>query len=132
MSAIRRFHCILKWQHCKIFTKLVPLQIPSRSSHRRCSVYLNIAISAIIRNSHPEVFKRKRVKICSKFKVEHPCGSVISIKLLCNNIEIALRDRCSPANLQDGCLCIIQRDYSEARQEVKNWNMMKNWTSKWE
>ena len=29
---------ILKWQDCKIFTKLVPLQTPSRSSHRRCSV----------------------------------------------------------------------------------------------
>ena len=29
---------ILKWQDCKIFTRLVPLQIPSRSSHQRCSV----------------------------------------------------------------------------------------------
>ena len=29
---------ILKWQNCKIFTKLVPSQTPSRSSHRRCSV----------------------------------------------------------------------------------------------
>ena len=28
---------ILKWQDCKIFTKLVLLQTPSRSSHRRCS-----------------------------------------------------------------------------------------------
>ena len=29
---------ILKWQDCKIFTKLVPSQTPSRSSHQRCSV----------------------------------------------------------------------------------------------
>ena len=29
---------ILKWQDCKIFTKLVPLQTPSRSSHQRSSV----------------------------------------------------------------------------------------------
>ena len=29
---------ILKWQDCKIFTKVVPSQTPSRSSHRRCSV----------------------------------------------------------------------------------------------
>ena len=29
---------ILKWQNCKIFTKLVPSQNPSRISHRRCSV----------------------------------------------------------------------------------------------
>ena len=27
---------ILKWKECKILTKLVPSQTPSRSSHRRC------------------------------------------------------------------------------------------------
>ena len=52
------------------------------------------------RSSPPEVFLRKYVvKICSKFRAEHPCRSVISIKLLCNFIEIALRHRCSPVNL---------------------------------
>ena len=51
-------------------------------------------------NSHPEVFLGKGVlKICSKFTGEHPCRSVISIKLLCNFIEIALRHECSPINL---------------------------------
>ena len=39
------------------------------------------------------------LKICSKFTGEHPCWSVISIKLLCNFIEIALRHECSPLNL---------------------------------
>ena len=35
------------------------------------------------RNSHPEVFLVKRCsEICSKFTGEHPCRSVISIKLL--------------------------------------------------
>ena len=29
---------ILKWRNCKIFTKLVPSQNPSRSNHQRCSV----------------------------------------------------------------------------------------------
>ena len=29
-------------------------------------------------------------QICSKFTGEHPCRSVISIKLLCNFIEITL------------------------------------------
>ena len=29
---------ILKWQERKIFSKLVPSQTPSRTSHRRCSV----------------------------------------------------------------------------------------------
>ena len=44
------------------------------------------------RSSHPEVFLRKGVpKICSKFTGEHPCRSVISIKLFCNFIEITPR-----------------------------------------
>ena len=37
-------------------------------------------------------------KICSKL-TEHPCQSVISIKLLCNFIEITIRHGCSPVNL---------------------------------
>ena len=52
------------------------------------------------RSSPPEVFLGKGVlKICSKFTGEHPCRSVISIKLLCNFIKIALRHGCSPVNL---------------------------------
>ena len=39
------------------------------------------------------------LKICSKSTGEHPCRSEISIKLLCNFIQIALRLRCSPVNL---------------------------------
>ena len=53
-----------------------------------------------IRSSHPEVFLRKGVlKICSKFTAEHPCRSVISIKLQSNFIEITLRHGYSPVNL---------------------------------
>ena len=52
------------------------------------------------RSSHPEVFLGKSVlKICSKFTGEHPCWSTISIKLLCNFIEIALWYGCSPLTL---------------------------------
>ena len=48
----------------------------------------------------PEVFWEKGVlKICSRFTGEHPCWSVISIKLLCNSIEIALRRGCSPVTI---------------------------------
>ena len=39
------------------------------------------------------------LKICSKFTAEHPCRSAISIKLLCNFIEIALWYWCFPVNL---------------------------------
>ena len=52
------------------------------------------------RSSHPDVFLRKGVlKICSKFAGEHPCRSVISIKLQSNFIEITLWHGCSPVNL---------------------------------
>ena len=43
------------------------------------------------------------LKTCSKFTGEHPCRSVISIKLLCNFIEIALQHGCSPVNLLHIC-----------------------------
>ena len=39
------------------------------------------------------------LKICSKFTGEHPCRSVISIKLLCNFIEITLHYGHSPVNV---------------------------------
>ena len=53
-----------------------------------------------LRSSHSEVLLRKGVlKICSKFTEEYPCRNAISIKLLCNFIEIALRHLCSAVNL---------------------------------
>ena len=54
----------------------------------------------MFRSSPPGVFLGKRVlKICSKFTGEHPCRSVISIKLLSNFIETTLQYECSPVNL---------------------------------
>ena len=47
-----------------------------------------------------QVFLVKCVlKICSKFTGEHPCRSVISIKLQSNFIEIPLWHACSPVNV---------------------------------
>ena len=55
---------------------------------------------ALAKSSHSEVFLEKGVlKICSKFTGEHPYRSAISIKLLCNFIEITLRQGCFPVNL---------------------------------
>ena len=46
------------------------------------------------------MFLRKGVlKICSRFTGEHPCRSVISIKLQNSFIEITPRHRSSPVNL---------------------------------
>ena len=48
-----------------------------------------------------EVFLFKCVqKISSKFTGEHPCGSVVSVKLQSNFIEITLRHGCSPLNFE--------------------------------
>ena len=53
----------------------------------------------IWRISRPEVFLGKSVlEIFSKFTGEHPCQSVISVKLQSNFIEIILRHGCSPVN----------------------------------
>ena len=86
-----------------------------RSSHRTCfmkkAVLNNFEILQEIcrpttyfkrdsRSSHTEVFYEKGVlKICSKFTGEQPCRSVVSIKLLCNFIEITHLHCCSPVNL---------------------------------
>ena len=54
----------------------------------------------VYESSPPELFLGKDLlKIFSKFTVEHPCWSVISIRLLCNFIEIALGHQCYPVNL---------------------------------
>ena len=54
----------------------------------------------IYRSSHPEVFLGKGVlKICSKFAGDYHCQSVVSVKLLCNFIEITLWHGCSTVNL---------------------------------
>ena len=61
----------------------------------------NVSTYAVrFRSNRPEVLLRKCVlEICSKSTVEHPCRSAISIKLLCNFIEIALLHGFSYVNL---------------------------------
>ena len=54
----------------------------------------------ILSSSRPEVFLTKVfLKMCRKYTGEHPCRNEISIKLLCNFIEIRLQYGCSPVNL---------------------------------
>ena len=54
----------------------------------------------LLGSNRPEVLLGKGVReICSKRTGEHLSRSVISIKLLCNFIEIAFRHGCSPVNL---------------------------------
>ena len=61
---------------------------------------INFELISINRCSYPGKFLGKGVlKICSKLTGQHPCPSAISIKLLCNFIEIAFRHGFSPINL---------------------------------
>ena len=73
------------------------------------------------RSSRQEVFLRKSVlKICSKFTWEHPCRRVISIKLLCNFIEIALRHRCSLVSL-------LRSFRTPFPRNISGWLLLNNW-----
>ena len=58
--------------------------------------FSNILLLRIpVRSSPPElIFGKSVLKICSKFTGEHPCQSVILIKLQNNFIEITLRHGC--------------------------------------
>ena len=84
-------------------------------------------VAPLCRSSLTEVFLGKGVlKICSNFTGEHPCQSVISIKLLCNFIEIIVWHTCSPVNLlhifrilspkntSKGCFCLCKRIISQS------------------
>ena len=58
-----------------------------------------VIVTAItIRSSPSDLLRVGVLKICRKF-TEHPCRTVISIKLQSNFIEIRLRHGCSPVNL---------------------------------
>ena len=60
----------------------------------------SLSLERYSKNSRPWLFLGKGVlKICSKFTGEFPCRSVISIKLLCNLIEIKIQHGCSSVNL---------------------------------
>ena len=96
------FKIIVKY-HQKIIVKYRHL---SPSGNRVLDSIVEIChcfgvFSIIFRNSRLEVLLRKDVrKVCNKFTGEHPCRSLISIKLLCRFIEIASLPGCSPVNLQ--------------------------------
>ena len=73
-----------------------------------------------------------------KFTGGHPCRSAISIKLLCNFIEIALRYGCSPVNLLhifrtsflrtplDGCFCLLETlKTSSLKSDIKHNYMLR-------
>ena len=62
------------------------------------------------RSNRPEVFLGTGVmKICSKFTGEHPCGSAISITLLCNFIETALQTMFTSYRIG---FCSISQNYT--------------------
>ena len=75
------------------------------------------------------------LKVCSKCSGEHPCRCMISIKLLCNYIEIALWHGCSPINLLhfsgqlflrtslEDCFCEkkLCENYAKRKKNNKKW-----------
>ena len=86
---------ILKWQERKIFTKLVPLQTPSRSSHRRCSLkkgalknlwkftgkHLGWSLFLTkLQTFRPQVFSCEICKVCKSIHFEEHLGTTASDK----------------------------------------------------
>ena len=83
-------------------------------------------MSNIYRSSPPEVLLGTGVlKICSKFTGEHLCQSVISIKLLSNFIEIALRHGCSPVNLPHIFRASFPKNISGGQSKMFSWDLLK-------
>ena len=95
VTCICNIICFFHAQHYSLF--------PSKSLIQQdlvqCCVFSVPSLDSF-RSSYPEVLLRKGVlEICSKFTGEHPCRSVISIKLQSSFTEIALWHGCSPVNL---------------------------------
>ena len=64
------------------------------------NLLMHLFMYITFRSSRLEMFLVKCViNICSKFRGEHTCCSLISIKLLRKFFEITLRHVCSPLNL---------------------------------
>ena len=85
------------------------LPCPSIADHDASFITINTKITRY----------EPRYKFCSKCTREHPCGSVISVKLLCNFIEIALWHGCSLVNL----LHIFRTLFS---RNTSGWLLLKN------
>ena len=84
----------------KNISKLKRLIHKQSSQFSVCFYHVTYAFRVNPGSSPPEVVLGKgALKICSKFTGEHPCRSVISIKLLCYFTEIALWHGCSLVNL---------------------------------
>ena len=78
-----------------IFLHVIPVRFMVKQMQK-----LPTKVTDDLQSSRPEAFLRKGIlKIFSKFTREHPCRSMISIKLLCKFIEIELQHGCSPVNL---------------------------------
>ena len=81
------------YKHKKYIIPLIELTSPFKLSSNKLDIFSIVIIIS-------EVFLGKGVlKICSKFTGEHPHRSVISIKLLCNFIEITVRHGFFSVNL---------------------------------
>ena len=93
---------VFLWKICEIFKNIYFYRTPLVTAPELwliCNYSLDYLMlkQTSTRSSLPEVFLRKGIlNIYSKFTGEHPWRSAISIKLLCNFIEITLRHGCSP------------------------------------
>ena len=122
---LKKIFLVIKVSFCVIFNVNIEVFLtqPShcfflhnRSRNGRILITTELEM---LRSNHPELFLEKGVlKICSKFTGEHPCWSVISVKLLYNFIEITLRHGCSRVNFLyifrtplNDCFWMLEKSY---------------------
>ena len=108
VTRVLLFHLKFEWI---VFILAITIKRKSMQYLQKVSSNLpNKLLQWFFRSSPPEALLGKGVlKICSKFSGEHPCQSVISIKLQSNSIETTLRYGCSPVNL----LHIFRKTFAE-------------------
>ena len=106
----RKKHCCRAWSEPEVYSetnltsKMQLLQQKQVFSLKSPSYMFNWILITLLILTEGALqrcsYKRGVLKICSKVTLEHPCRSVISMKLLINFIEITLRYGRSLVNLQ--------------------------------
>ena len=90
------------WRSWLSLFKMILMMIVCKEFPAHCVCFSNsvlFKVSFIQKQPSREVLKKRCSGNMQQIYRRTPCWSVVSIKLLCNFIEIALRHGCSPVNL---------------------------------
>ena len=115
-STKKGFMTFLPWRYGLSSNTTHPCCFPSQNITKNVETYQSPMRDLII--------EHHLLKICSKCTGEHPCQSLISIKLLRSFIEIKLRHECSPVSL----LCIFRTPFTKNTSGWLFWGYLEAWS----